>query len=340
MRTKSHALALFKSYVSALKSYTLVLFVAGVAALAPSSAAFAKPKKDKPAPRGTPVLWHDRRVESLDLFDGPGGRGGRPDLRRLQLIKEEKGGWSKKFRVRDASGREWVAKIGEEAQSETAAVRLVWAAGYVTEINYLAPCAHIPGVKVDKKFERCEGDGIANVRFEARPKNIKRAGTWSWKANPFLGSRQLQGLKVLMALLNNWDLKDQNNVRLYEQGRGGRGVVNFAISDLGATFGKEGSGPGFFWRITRSRNNPDDYAGSKFIDKVERGYVDLHYTGKNRGLFDQITVADARWLGEVLSRLGDRQLAEAFRAANYTPEETQLLASVVRARINTLAALR
>jgi len=56
-------------------------------------------------------------------------------------------------------------------------------------------------------------------------------------------------------------------------------------------------------------------------------------------MFDKITVADARWIGEILSRLSDRQLADAFRAANYTPEETQILASVVRARINTLAAL-
>src|SRR2546430_11173743 len=88
-----------------------------------------------------------RSVESLDLFDGPGGKSGRPDLRRLRLIKSEEGGYSPKYRVRDAQGREWVAKLGPEAQSETAAVRLVWAAGYVTEINYLAPCAHIPGAK-------------------------------------------------------------------------------------------------------------------------------------------------------------------------------------------------
>ena len=48
----------------------------------------------------------------------------RPDLRRITFLKEEKGGYSKKYRVRDASGREWVAKIGKEAQSETSAVRL------------------------------------------------------------------------------------------------------------------------------------------------------------------------------------------------------------------------
>ena len=80
----------------------------------------------------------------------------RPNLRRITFISEETGGYSRKFRVRDASGREWVAKIGKEAQSETAAVRLLWAIGYMTEINYLAPRVTIPG---EGTFE--------NVRFEA-----------------------------------------------------------------------------------------------------------------------------------------------------------------------------
>ena len=318
------------------RARVLAVFVAVVVALA--SASVAAEKKSKKMPRGMPVMWRNHKVESLDLFDGPGGKSGRPDLRRLRLIKSEEGGYSPKFRVRDASGREWVAKLGPEAQSETAAVRLVWAAGYVTEINYLTPCAHIPGAKTDKKVDRCEGDGFANVRFEARPKGVKRVGPWKWKENPFVGMHQLQGLKVLMAMLNNWDLKDANNVIIHAPGRG-RGELRYVISDLGATLGKEGGGPGFFWRITRSRNNPEDYADSKFIDKVERGYVDFHFTGKNSSIFDKISVEDARWVGELLSRLSDKQLSDAFRAANYTPEEIRLLDEAVRARIKELAAL-
>jgi hypothetical protein len=306
-------------------------------AFAPGAAA-KKSKKDKPAPRGTPVMWRAHKVESLDLFEGPGGASGRPDLRRLRLVKAEKGGYSPKFRVRDASGREWVAKLGEEAQSETASVRLVWAAGYVTETNYLVPCAHIPGAKPSKKVERCEGDGFANVRFEARPAGLKRVGPWKWKQNPFVGMHQLEGLKVLMALLNNWDLKDDNNVIVYAPGRGRRGELRYVISDLGATFGKTGHIP-LFWRFARSRNKPEDYAEAKFINKVENGYVDFHFGGKNREMLDRIRVEDARWIGEILSRLSDRQLAEAFRAANYTPEEIQTLTDSVRARIAELVSL-
>ena len=302
----------------------LLLFV--FACASPSLAADKKSKKRKPAPRGTPVLWHDRDPAGLDLAAGPGGRAMRPDTRRLQLIKEEKGGWSKKYRVRDASGREWVAKLGRESQSEAAAVRLVWAAGYVTEINYLVPRVTIPGKGA---FE--------NVRFELRPKGVKRLDEWSWKQNPFTGTRELEGLKVLMVLLNNWDLKDENNVVIYAPGGRGGNELHYVISDLGATLGKTGSGP--LWRYTRSRNNPEDFADSKFIDKVEDGYVNFHFTGVNSGLFQKVQVGHARWIGQRLSRLTDGQLAAIFRSANYTAAETSLLTRVMRGRINELVNL-
>ncbi|HEX8501260.1 MAG TPA: hypothetical protein VF659_11815 [Pyrinomonadaceae bacterium] len=301
------------------------LLVLAAALLAPpSAAAQKKSKKKKALPRGTPVLWRDRDPATLDLAAGPGGAAMRPATRRLRFLKEEKGGWSKKYRVLDANGREWVAKIGKEAQSETAAVRLVWAAGYETEITYLVPRVTIPGKGT---FE--------NVRFEARPKNVKRLGEWVWTQNPFEGTRELEGLKVLMVLLNNWDLKDENNVILHPQGSG---QLLYAISDLGATFGKTGGG-GPLWRLTRSRNNPEDFADSKFIDKVEDGYVDFHFTGVNKGVVEKVKVEHARWIGQHLSRLSDGQLAAVFRSANYTPEETRLLARAVRARIEELATL-
>src|ERR1043165_4820467 len=176
-----------------------------IALLIPSiETGFAKSKKKKETPTGTPIMWRrPADIASRDLFLGPGGAAMRPDLRRITFLKEEKGGYSKKYRVRDGAGREWVAKIGKEAQSETSAVRLLYGLGYLTEINYLVPRVTIPGKGT-----------FYNVRFEARPESWKRAGEWQWKKNPFVGTPQLQGLKILMALINNWDLKDSNNVIL------------------------------------------------------------------------------------------------------------------------------
>src|SRR5205085_12692602 len=133
-----------------------------------------KDKKHKKTYTGTPVLWHaPEDIESRNLLLGAGGEEMQPDLSRLTFIEEKKGGYSTKYRVRDAKGNEWVAKIGREAQSETAANRLLWALGYETEIAYLVPKATI---------ER-KGD-FENVRLEARPSNIKRTGNWKWEHNP------------------------------------------------------------------------------------------------------------------------------------------------------------
>ena len=289
------------------------------------SAPYAVAQERGRRPAGTPVLWRNHaNPSSLDLFWGPGGRGMRPDLRRLSFIEEEKGGYSTKYHVRDASGRVWVAKVGKEAQSETAATRLLWAAGYMTEITYLAPRVTIPGKGT---FE--------NVRFEARPESVDRAGEWKWDENPFVGTREFQGLKVMMVLLNNWDTKDSNNVLLAEGGE-----LRYAISDLGATLGDTGKWP-LLWRFTRSRNDPKGFGGDKIIDEIkEDGRVDFEFSGKKRGMFNDVTVEQARWAGRLLARLSDRQIAAAFRAANYTPAEVRSLTASIRSRVNQLVGLR
>ena len=286
----------------------------------------AKTKKKKQVPQGTPVLWQrPTDISSRDLFLGPGGANMRPDLRKVTFLKEEKGGYSKKYRVRDASGREWVAKIGKESQSETSAIRLLWGVGYLTEVNYLVPRVTIPGKGT-----------FTNVRFEARPKDWDRVGEWKWKQNPFLGTPEYQGLKILMAMINNWDLKDSNNVIIQEEGDQ---ELRYVISDLGATFGHASTTP-LFWRITRSRNNPSNYAKSKFFEKVKGDRVVLHFGGKNRGLMKDIKVSDAQWLSSWLAQLSDQQLRDAFRAANYRTDEINILTRVVRQRTDELLNLR
>ena len=122
-------------------------------------------KKDKKAPpTGTAVLWREPTdIATRNLLLGAGGERMKPDLRRVTFIEKKTGGYSTKYRVKDASGNEWVAKIGKEAQPDTAANRLVWAVGYESEIAHLVPKLTI------------EGKGtFENVRLEARPKSIDR----------------------------------------------------------------------------------------------------------------------------------------------------------------------
>ena len=298
-----------------------------------STASAQKNVRDKKElmPEGTPVLWQDPGdISARNLLEGPGGA--KPDVSNLIHLKDEVGGYSVKYRVRDAAGRTWVAKAGSEARPETAATRLVWAVGYATEQNFLAPCVHIKGATAPhKKVDRCEGDGFANVRFEARPENMKRLAEWGWHDNPFSGTREFKGLIVMQALVNNWDIKDTNNKIVYVPGEGGaKGELRYIISDLGATFGKTGD------LMSRSRNEPEKFVRTRFVKGVEGDRVTFHYGGKNGRLFEAITVEDAKWIGGLLSKLSGEQIADAFRAANYSAEEVRMLTDAVRARVSEL----
>lgn len=286
-----------------------------------------KDKKDKTEKKeltGKPVFWREPTdLESRNLLIGAGGDEMKPDISKLTFIEDKPGGYSKKYRVRDAKGNEWIAKIGKEAQTDTAANRLLWALGYETEIAYL-----IPKTKIEGKGE------FENVRLEARPASVKRAGNWMWENNPFQNTPEFRGLKILMVLINNWDMKDDNNEILAVRGdTTGEGELRYIISDLGGSFGKTG---GFF---ARSRNEPSDYQKSEFIKKVNGDVIDFNYGGKNQKLFEGLTVADARWVSNLLKRLSDDQIKDAFRSANYSAEEVDVLAGALKERINALAKL-
>jgi hypothetical protein len=85
-----------------------------------------KSKKKKAPPTGTPVLWRDPGdISTRNLLLGAGGEEMKPDISNVTFIKDEVGGYSAGFRVRDGAGNIWVAKLGKEAQPETAASRFV-----------------------------------------------------------------------------------------------------------------------------------------------------------------------------------------------------------------------
>jgi hypothetical protein len=283
----------------------------------------------------TAVLWREpASISSQDLFLGPGGEAMKPDLSEVTFTKDGGEGYSVKWDVRDGAGRKWVVKVGNEARPETVAVRLLWAVGYATEINYLAPCVHIKGApKPRKNVDRCEGDGFADVRFEARPENVKRLDTWEWKKNPFAGTKELNGLAVVMALLNNWDLKNENNKVLLVKRDDGTSELQYIISDLGATFGKTGGA------ISHSRNEPEKYVKTKFVEQVKGNRVEFAFNGKQGELLDQVSVEQAKWIGGLLAQLSDQQLQDAFRAGDFKPDEIQMLTQAVRARIEQLVNL-
>ena len=298
-------------------------------------------------PNSTAVIWHDRGdPAALDLTSGPGGKDREPGT-RLAFIKESSGGTSPKFEVQDERGVTWKVKLGEEAKSETAAARLLWAAGYIVDEDYYRAnmqVAGLPRLSRGREFVT-SGDTVIGARLE-RDELDQAITTWSWYDNPFIGTREFNGLRVMMALINNWDLKEINNGAT---GSGGR-VGQYGVMDLGATFGRTGN------NIRRSKAVIEDYAEAKFIDRVTATHVDLrmdsrpffltifHYRNyqfrtRMESVSRNIPIADARWIGDRLGRLSTTQIADAFRSSGFSPSEADAYTAVVARRIAALQAL-
>lgn len=190
-----------------------------------------------------------------------------------------------------------------------------------------------------------------DARLKRHLEGEKKLGTWEWRNNPFINTREFNGLRVLMALINNWDLKDENNAIARERRGNGTELV-YMISDLGASFGTTHLVPGH----EKSRGNLDSYLHSKFVRGVDGKLVDfedphrpaLIAMANPHEFFSRVNmewigrdipVADARWMGQLLGKLSHDQMRDAFRCAGFSPEEVEGFASEVESRIGQLQHL-
>jgi hypothetical protein len=299
------------------------------------------------SPGSTAVIWHDPGdAATLDLSSGPGGKDREPGS-TFTFVKESLSGTSPKFDVTDDHGTVWKVKLGEEAKTETAAARLLWAAGYVVDEDYYRSSMRVAGLSRLARGQEfvTNGDTVTGARLE-RDTPSEGTTTWSWYDNPFIGTREFNGLRVMMALVNNWDLKEINNTSTGTSGGG----EQYSITDLGATLGRTGNS------LKRSKGVPKDFAGTRFIDKVTPTHVDLrmdsrpffltifnfrNYRFRTRmeSVGKNIPIADARWIGDRLGQLSTAQIGDAFRAAGFSVADVEAYTTVVARRIAALQAL-
>jgi hypothetical protein len=298
------------------------------------------------------VFWREPTdIRSRNLFYGPGGEQDQPNG-PFAFVEEDLNGSNPKYVVRDQNQVKWTIKVGNEARPETVASRLVWAVGYFANEDYFLQDVQVADMPAHVKRggnQIGSGGSMHAVRLKRHLEDEKKIGNWKWNDDSAAGSRELNGLKVMMALINNWDLKEENN-GLY----GGRNAAErvYMVSDLGSSFGT--TGPTF--PHSHSKGNLNAYIHSGFIGRVSPEYVDFR-TPSRPALIDffgfpafirrvrldhtlhHIPRADARWIGQLLSSLSWDQIRDAFRAAGYAPEEVDSFTSVVENRIQELNRL-
>ncbi len=300
-----------------------------------------------------PVLWHDPgRISSLNLLYGAGGKDGQP-VGPFTFDSEDMNGTNPKFDARDGNGKKWRIKLGDEARPEVVASRLLWATGYFVNDDYVLESAEVQGLRLKRGASMTRDGNISQARFARKPAGQKKIGIWKWKDNPFIVTREFNGLRVMMAVMNNWDLKDVNNA-VYSDKEANRDI--FLVNDVGATFGTNG----LSWTKSRSKGNVKSFKKSKFITRTTATKVDfatprrptvvLIETGglgfkdhSTRGGFEwigkNIPRADARWIGSLLMQLSHQQLVDAFRAGDFPPDQIDVYVEVVESRIHELANL-
>jgi hypothetical protein len=300
---------------------------------------------DAPLQSRRAVIWRDPGpAESLDLAAGPGGRDGAP-APPFQFIEEHASGSSPCVSVRDVRGRSWRAKWGAEVHTETFAARVAWAAGYFVEVNYFVPSGRIDGAQTLQRARQCidQNGTFSDARFELdEPEVVKHFDehSWAWHDNPFVGTRELNGLKVVMMLVSNWDNKDVrdvargSNTAIFEYRMGSSLEARYLIIDWGAAMGGWGNNI-----LSRGRWDSQVFAAQseQFVLGVEGESVVWGYKGQRTAdAIIDVSRRDVHWLYQYLGGISDDQLAAGLRASGGNETEIAEFTKALRIRLDRL----
>ena len=301
-------------------------------------------------PPGEKVLWTDPGdVSSLDFTYGVGGAERQPQP-PFRFIDEDRSGTIAKVNLIDSRGTNWNVKWGHEARASTFCARLLWACGYFAETEYFLAHGRIEGAHgLKRASSRISDDGsFKDARFQLRKVSPKflEGYSWAWPSNPFTGTRELQGLKILMLLVSNWDTKDvrdsalgkdgklkNTNLAIFEDNSSGQPRYLYSDVDWGASLGKWGG------RLSWSKWDCKGFAEQTpdFVKGVENGELKWGFDGKHRkDMTEGISVDDVRWLLQYLGKITDVQLRRGLIASGAEPDETDCYTGALRQRIEQL----
>lgn len=291
-------------------------------------------------------IWREPTLADLsDLRFGPGGRQGVPKP-PFKFVEEHLTGSQPCVAVRDDDDRLWRVKWGDEAKPEAFAVRFAYALGYFAEVTHYVPHGVIEEAVDLQRARHCLGeDGTFHgARFELEDRSVRMffdEHSWAWDDNPFLGTPQLHGLKIVNMLLSNWDTKDRrdvsrgSNTAIFEH-RVSRRVreARYLIVDWGGAMGRWGSNV-----VSRGRWDVEGFEAQTpgFVTGVTDGFVGFGYQGQRTAEIARgITVEDAAWVYSYAGRLSEVALRGGLDASDATAEEAARFARAFMARIQQI----
>jgi hypothetical protein len=291
-------------------------------------------------------IWREpSHAESADLRYGPGGRDGVP-VPPFRFVEEHLAGSQPCVAVRDASDRLWRVKWGHEARPEAFAVRIVAALGYFAEVTHYVASGRIDSLGELSRARGCvNGDGtFVEARFELEDRAVRMLfdeHSWAWDDNPFVGTKQLNGLKIVNMLLSNWDTKDRRDVSRgsntaifeYRISRWSR-EARYLITDWGGAMGRWGTNI-----VSRGRWDPAGFEAQTptFVTGVRDGWVNFGYQGQRTAEITRgISVEDVAWFYEYTRRLTFASVRTGLLTCGATDEEAARFAAAIIERVRQL----
>ena len=309
-----------------------------IAIVGASCAGVGRPQVQNAPPKPGVSMWVEPTdLATRDVFYGPWGPELAPDPSDVyDLVEMKHSGVNLGMTVKDSKGREWSVKqpypgnLDSEAPVEVAVSRLLSAIGYRQP-----PVYYLRAFTLKDDFGRHVEVG---GRFRPKLEELKEVDSWDWANNPFVGRKEYQGLIVLLMMFNSTDLKNSNN-SLYEHREGDFVEQWYVARDVGSALGDTN-------RIAPRKNDPESFERMPFILGVTNGHVDFAYNGWYKNLVrERITPAEVAWACNLLGRLSEKQMQDAFRAAGYEPAVAGRFIAKLREKIQqgrslTLAAAR
>lgn len=303
-----------------------------IAVTAAGCAGVRVPKQSTtPKPPSASMWVEPADLASRDLYYGPWGADHAPDPNGVfELVELKHAGVNLGMTVKDAKGREWSVKqaypgsLDPEGPVEVTLSRLLSAIGY-----HQPPLYYLPAFYLKDDFGKRVAVG---GRFRLKDPTLKDTGAWKWEDNPFVGTKEYQGLIVLLMMFNSTDLKNTNNT-IYEHRNGDLVEQWYVARDIGSALGD--------WNpLAPRKSHPPSFEQTPYILGVQNGHVQLAYNGWYKNLVrDRIAPEDVVWASELLGRLSDRQWQDAFRAGGYQPDVANRFIAKLREKIDQGKAL-
>lgn len=335
-------------------------------------------------------FWH--RMSDDEFGEGPVRSGHAPDRGPWTVTKCKTDGVMPGFQIRDQKGDSYLLKFDPPGYLEMSTAadvissKFLYAAGYNVPENFIVTfdehilvpkddlaCTGSRGGKLSatsglsqflQKVPRTESGQLRAVASKFIEGKIKGPFSYSGVRKddpndriPHEHRRELRGLRMIQAFLNNSDVKQLNTLDTYVD-EDGRKFLKHYLIDFGDSLGslsvrpkRAGDGqhylfdPAEIMRTTftlglnhrRSDSNQIQYSSIGYIESAT--FEPMRYRSNSPNpAFDNMTKHDGYWAAKIVASFTDKQIEAAVRAGQYSdPDAERTLVQILEQRRDRVA---